>query len=231
MYKKAKTNIWIVLGIIVVLVLLLGYYGYGTGTKTLKEHAEPVDISKNEEGQGIQINFYDKEGNPVEIPDWFKVASTTGIVGAIVEHPPAQTCNEVADCPSAGPNVACWENKCVLTNIVAMDVAIRVTNGAGFKFNDVYISSASPPGFASALPTGIASKQQLSAGATISWVSSVMNFESLGWLGSTQTFSVNVHGTSSYDGSGADSSDSISLRFSEDPTGAFSVLIETAVPQ
>jgi len=230
MNQKAKTNMWIILGIVVALIALLTFYGF-SGTKTLKEHAEPADISKNEEGQGIEIHFYDKDGNPVEIPDWFKVAQTTGIVGAIVEHPPAPTCNIVDDCPGANANVACWENKCVLSNILSMDAAIKVTNGASFEFEDVYISSASPAGFASALPTGIASAKQLPGGGTVSWLSSVMNFETLEWLGTTQTFSVNVHGTSSYDGSGADSSDSITLRFNEDPTGAFSVLIETAVPQ
>ncbi len=233
MYKKAKTNILIVLGIIAVLMLLFVYYGYGTGTKTLKEHAEPVDISKNEEGQGMEVNFYDKDGNPVTIPDWFKIASATGVIGAIVEHPPAPTCTETSDCEgyAGNPNILCWENSCVLANVVAMDVGVKVTNGASFDFNDVYISTASPVGFSDALPTGTANKKELLGGATVSWMSSVMNFETLGWIGTTQTFSVNIHGTNSYDGSGADSSDSISLKFSADPTGAFSVLIETAVPQ
>ena len=231
MNQKAKTSIVIVLAVIIGVILMFAYFGYGAGTKTLKEHAEPADISKEEEGQGMEIHFYDKDGNPVEIPDWFKVAKTTGIVGAIVEHPPAPTCTVVSDCPGVNPNVACWQNKCVLTNIASMSTTIKVTNGASFDFNDVYISSASPAGFAGALPTGVASKKQLPGGQTISWPSTIMDFQALGWVGTTQTFTATVQGTSSYDGSGHTSSDSITLKFSDDPTGAFSVLIETGVPK
>jgi len=234
MNKKAETAKWIIIALVIgAAIFLLYYYGMGPEWKTLREHAEPVDISKEEEGKGIEIFFYDDDGNPITIPDWFKVMGvSSGVVGAIVEHPPAPTCTLTSECPgwATNPNIACWESKCVLVDVASMAANVAVTNGASFDFNDVYISAASPLGFENALPMGIINKQELPGGGTIGWMSSQMNFETEGWIGTTQTFSATVHGTNSYDGSGHDSSDSITLVISADPTGTFSVVIETGVP-
>jgi len=236
MNKKANNTWAIVLIIVAIIILALFYFG-GLGFKSLKDHGEPADISKDEDGQGMDVTFYKKvdgEWVPVNIPDWFKVVSEgTGVVGAIVEHPPAPTCATTSDCPGSGsnPDVTCWQGKCVLVDIDGMQVTIRVSNGADFDFNDVYISSATPTGFANALPTGTANKQQLPAGGEVSWASGIMDLAAEGWIGTQQTFSVIVQGTNSYDDSTQSSSDSITLKFSEDPTGSFSVIIEAGVPQ
>lgn len=235
MQKKAQKKVGLIVLIAVIAALIyFGFYYGVTGTKTLKEHAEPVDISTEQEGQGMDMGFYKKvdgEWVKVDIPDWFKVVDTTGMVGAIVEHPPAPICTIRTDCPGAGtnPNIDCWQSKCVLTNIDGMDVVIKVANSASFDFNDVYISSANPVGLDNALLTGIANKKQLPAGSTVSWTSSIMDFDVLGWIGTTQIFSITVAGTNSYSGQQQSSSDSITLQFSADPTGTFSVVIEAGI--
>lgn len=231
MDKNAKISIWLIIGLIVVAGILLIYFTGGADSKTLKEHAEPVDISTEQEGQGIEVHFYDSDGNPIEIPAWFKVMGAAGgVVGAIVEHPPAPTCIIRTDCAGAGANpfIDCWQGSCVLTNVESMDVAVKVTNGANFDFENVHISSATPVGFAGAFPSVT---KDLPSGSTISFPSNIMNFESLGWVGTTQTLSVVVEGINSYDGKTQQSSDSIIFKFSADPTGGFSVVIQSAVPQ
>lgn len=227
-----KSNTWIVV-IVIALIVIFALFYFKIGSKSLNEHKEPADISEGEDGQGMDITFYKKvngQWEPVTIPDWFKVAGTA-VVGAIVEHPPAPICTVTSDCPGNNPSVTCWQGKCVLTQIDGMDITIRVSNGANFAFNDVYISTATPTGFRSALPTGTANKKQLPANGQVSWTSSIMDFVDEGWVGTDQTFSVDVTGKSSYDGSTQTSSDSVTLRFSEDPTGQFSVIIESGVPQ
>lgn len=236
MDKKGKANIGILLAVIAV-IAVASYFLISQGIaggKPLSEHAKPVDISTSQEGQGMEVNFYEKvdgEWVPVNIPDWFKVVQTSGIVGAIVAHPPSPSCSVRTDCPGATTNtkIDCWNQKCVLTNIDGMSINVKVTNGATFDFNDVYISSATPVGFSNALPTGITNKKQLPAGGTVSWDSSIMDLDTLGWIGTQQTFSVVAKGTNSYNGQVQQSSDSITLEFNPDPSGTFSVAISAGI--
>ncbi len=234
MNKKGRTN-WMTIVVIAVILLALFYFGnmYFKGTKTLAEHRQPADISKSEEGTGMDIKFYKKvdgEWEPVEIPSWFRVAKAGGaVVGAIVTHPPAPSCTVDSDCEGyvAGGNIRCWQGGCALANVDGMSMTIGVTNGADFSFTDVHISAASPTALANALPT---SNKTLSSGGTVSWDSDIIDFDSAGWIGTQQTLSVTVTGTNSYDGSLQTASDSVILKFDADPTGGFSVVIQSGVP-
>ena len=95
MNKKAKTNKVLLFVIIAAIAIALFFLmGYKAEVKTLKEIGEPADITKEEQGKGMDITFYKKvdgEWVPMTTPDWFTAGARTGPF-AIVEHPPAPTC-------------------------------------------------------------------------------------------------------------------------------------------
>ena len=241
-------NTWI--WILIILVILGLFFYPQMKAKSLKEHREPADISKEEKGTGMGIRFYeemdeyttktaceeagyiwDESGVCLKekvIPDWFKIGAT-GVIGAIVKHPPAPTCEVDSDCPP-GADVKCWLGECVLANIDGMKVTIAVTNGESYNIENVYISSASPTGLANNLPIGLSNAKTLPGSGTVSWNSAYMNFASLGWVGTTQTFSVVVKGTHPLTHETITASDSVTLQFIEEPKGSFSVKIATGVP-
>jgi len=99
--KKGESWLWIL--IILAVIGLIFYFAIlkGEQWKPISEHREPADLSEDEQGTGMRLRLYDKDGNPIGIPDWFKVTSSvTGITGAIVAHPGAgeRTCSVLNDC-------------------------------------------------------------------------------------------------------------------------------------
>jgi len=99
--KKGESNWLWILVVLAVIGLIFYFVLRGGGWKPISEHREPADLSKDEQGTGMRLRLYDKEGNPIGIPDWFKVTSSvTGVVGAIVSHPGTgeRTCSVLNDC-------------------------------------------------------------------------------------------------------------------------------------
>lgn len=239
MNKKGKVKpIVIVIGLAIAVLLFFTYFR--AEGKTLKEIGQPADLSEEEEGKGMDITFYKKvdgEWVPVEMPDWFSAGARTGLF-AVVEHPPAPDCGDRTECEGylTNPDIACWEGSCVLANVDGMKVKVRVYNSETYAINDVYISDSvtetKPTGLLSALPVGIANKKPLPASGNIFWETpSVMDFEVLGWIGTTQTFSTKVFGTHPLTGATiSSSSGDVALKFSADPVGTFSVIIESGIP-
>lgn len=249
--KGQSAWIWIAIAAVVLLVI---YFGYREAVKPLSEHYEPADLSKEEEGTGMGMKFYEKledysqsecedagyiwedgGGGPAcwkekSTPDWFKVTGIiTGVVGAIVKHPPAPSCSVDSDCP-AGSDVRCWEGECVLANRDGISTIIQVGNSESFDFNNVYLYDATPTGYYNSLPIGTSHSKTLPSESTIDWSSGVMDIEGLEWNGTQQTFSVTVTGKHPLTAETVTASDSVTLEFIEDPTGSFSVGIQTGVP-
>lgn len=242
--RQGKTDKLIVFVVIAIAVIGLFYFFGGISKpKTLKEIGEPADISQEEQEKGMEITFYKKvdgEWVPVSTPDWFTAGALTEPF-TIVEHPPAPTCTEATvaiDCPGyvVGGEIACWLGRCVLANVEGLDVTVRVYNSETYAIKDVYVSDliaeTKPTGLIIALPTGVVNKKQLLGGGQVSWKSAIMDFSALGWIGTDQTFSTKVYGTHPLTGATiSSSSGDVMLRFSPDPLGQFSVVIETGVPK
>jgi len=231
MNKQGKTNLVVVLVVIALAVLLFFILSGGT-VKTVLEHKTPADISKEEEGTGLDLRFYDKDGNEIQIPEWFTTASVVPGLGdfTIVRRTTAPTCTAVSQCAGyiTNPNIMCWTGKCVLGNVASMTAGVSVTNptSSEVSFLNIAPTTVSPTAFNTALDKTAYTK--LSPGGTKSWSSTTM---SVGvWEGTQQTFSVSVSGTNEYTGQIVTVSDSITLAFDKDPSGTFSVVVQTPVP-
>lgn len=233
MNKKAETNNLLIIVILAVVVIVgyLYFTGYfAGGEKTVTEHKTPADISQSESGTGLDLKFYDKDGNEIEIPSWFKVSS---VVNAgeftIVRRSTAPTCALRTDCAgyATNPNIMCWATKCVLGNVASMTAGVSVTNPTSSQvaFLNVAPTIVKPATFDTALSKTPTPK--LLPGNTVSWSSTAM---SVGvWEGTTQTFNVTVQGTNEYNSATVKVSDAIALMFETDPTGAFTVSVQSPI--
>ena len=228
--KQGKTDRLIVFVIIAVVVIGLFYWFSAGAGKTILEHKEPADISEGEEGTGLNLTLYDNEGNPIDIPDWFSTASVVDLqVFSIVRHPPAPSCTVRTQCTGydTNPNIGCWAGYCVLQNVGSMDLGVSVFNPSASEitFNNVAPSTAAPLVFWTNLDKTAVT---LAPGQTKSWqTTSPMSVGA--WEGTQQVFSITVAGTNEYTGLPVTSSDSITLAFDADPTGAFIVSIESPI--
>jgi len=221
----ANNKIFLV--VILVIAAFLAFSVYQAGQKTVNEHKTPADISKGESGTGLNLKFYDANGNPIEIPDWFRASSVVDVAGfAIVSHPPAPTCTVVSACAgyATNPNIMCWNSKCVLGNVASIDMGVSVTNptSSTVSFLNVAPTTALPAAFNTVLSKTVTSI--LAPGQTSNWATTSPLSVSP-WIGTTQTFSVTVAGTNQYSGVVTSVSDSISLAFEADPQGALSVSV------
>ncbi len=230
MNKKGKIDRKIVLILIAIVVILAFYLALGSDLFVAQNGA--ADISKEEEGTGLILKLYDNDGNAIDIPDWFKI-STIAKVGpfTIVRHPPAPTCTTRTQCSgyATNPNIICWDGKCVLGNVASMDLGVSVENPSTSEvaFTNVAPSAASPTEFWTKLDKTAHAK--LSPGDPVkSWsTTSPMSLSS--WEGAQQIFSVTVTGTNEYTGTTFSTSDSITLAFDADPTGAFTVSVVSPI--
>ncbi len=219
---KEKDNIiFIVIAIIVVIFLVILF----TFPEKVKE---PEEISK-----GLHLKIYDKDGNEIDIPEWFLTISEDPLgIFSIVRHPPAPDCTTTDQCSGhdTNPNIMCWKEKCVLGNVDKMDLGVSVENPSDSEvaFTNVAPSSASPSAFWTNLDKTPVSK--LSPGDPIkSWVTTTPISVGI-WEGTTQTFTVEVSGTNEYTGLTFSTSDSITLAIDADPTGVLIASIVSPVP-
>lgn len=227
MNTQGKGNIFVY---VIVAVILVALFMAFSGQKTVVEHKVPADISKGESGTGLDLKFFDKDGNEIQIPDWFKVNAETDVGGfTIVRRPTAPTCTAVSQCAGylTNPNIMCWTGKCVLGNVAAMTAGVSVTNpvSSQVSFLNVAPTTVTPAAFNTALsktPT-----PTLAPGQTASWSSTAMSLAS--WEGTQQTFNVTVQGTNQYTSGTVKASDAIVLAFDADPTGAFTVSVQSPI--
>lgn len=236
MAKQNRMLVFVVIGIALIAFFYL-YPGMAQ-PKTLKEIGEPADLASEEEGKGMEITFYKKvdgEWVPVSTPDWFTAGAQIEPY-AIVEHPPAPTCVVRTECAgyATNPDIACWLGRCVLANVDGMSVTVKTQNSELYDINNVYISDVvtevTPTGLMTALPVGLINQKTLPGLGLVFWTSEIMDFELEGWLDTEQTFSVRVYGTHPLTGATISSSADAILQFTSDPTGTFSVIIETGIP-
>lgn len=215
--------------VLVIAALALLFVSFSSGGKTILEHREPADISKEESGTGLDLKLYDADGNEITIPDWFSTSEVDGAF-TIVRHPPAPSCTVRTQCVGydTNPNIGCWQGSCVLQDVVAMDLGVSVFNPASseLSFLSVAPQSATPVAFWTNLDkTAVGT---LSPGQTASWqTTSPM---SVGvWEGTQQTFSIVVEGTNQFTGEVVQASDSIDLAFDANPVGGFTVSIVSPI--
>lgn len=227
--KNGKTNVWVVLLVVAAIIGAYFLISSQTATKTVAEHAKPADISSSEKGTGIQLRFYDANGNPIDIPSWFSTASIVEPF-AIVSRPPAPSCTSRTQCTgyASNPNIMCWNSRCVLGNIASMDMGVQVENPSSSQLSFINLAptTASPSLFNTNLNKSVVSK--LAPGGIAGWMTlnpiSVTSF-----IGTNQTFSVTVSGTNEYTGSANQVSDSLMLSFAADPTGSLTVSVVSPI--
>jgi len=225
MNKQGKTNTVLILVIVAVVIGAYFLIGSMTHVKTVAEHAVPADISSNEKGTGLQLKFYDANGNPIEIPSWFSAQTASVEPFAIVSHPPAPSCVDKTGCPgyATNPSIMCWNSKCVLGGVSAFTMGVQVTNPSASQVSFVNLapSTASPASFNTALNKVVVAK--LTPGQTASWSSTSISVTP--FLGTDQIFSVSVQGTNEYTGVVNTVSDQLTLSFGNDPSGSFLVSV------
>ncbi len=234
MNKKGQSKSGIV-AIVVILLLVAGAFIYlNQDTKTVNEHRQPADISDNEDGTGLDLRFYDADGNPIEIPDWFSTASIVSPLDtfSIVRHPPAPSCTAVSQCAGyqTNPNIQCWNGACVLGNVAAMDIGVNVQNPAS---SEITFTNVRPTTVTPSAVNSVFDKTPLSSlapGESHSWQTN-SPVDVTVWEGTQQTFSVSVAGVNQYTGATNTVVDSITLAIDEDPTGLFVVSVQSPVPQ
>lgn len=226
---ETKNLIWIVILAIAVFGIYLVFSG--SGEKSLLEHKTPADLSKGESGTGLDLKFFDKDGKEIQIPDWFKVNSVVDVGSGftIVRRTTAPTCTAVTQCAGylTNPNIMCWNGKCVLGKVASMTAGVSVTNptSSQLAFLNVAPTLAKPLAFDTALSKTAYAK--LSPGQTTSWTSASMTVSQ--WEATTQTFNVTVQGTNEYNGALIKVSDAIALAFDADPTGSFTVAVQSPI--
>ncbi len=230
MNKKGKTDRKMVLILVAIAVVIVLYLLLGTDLFAVRNGA--ADISKGEEGTGLYLKLYDKDGNVIDVPDWFKV-STIAKVGpfTIVRHPPAPSCTTRTQCSgyATNPNIICWNDKCVLGNVASMDLGVSVENPSTSEiaFTNVAPFAASPAEFWTKLDK--TAHVKLSPGDPVKSWSTTSPMSLSTWEGAQQVFSVTVAGTNEYTGTTFSTSDSITLAFDADPTGAFTVSVVSPI--
>ncbi len=218
-----KNNIIFIVIAIIVGIFLVIIFTFPEAVK------EPEEISK-----GLHLKIYDKDGNEMDIPDWFLELSEDPLgIFSIVRHPPAPDCTTKAQCSGydTNPNIMCWNGKCVLGNVAFMDLGVSVENPSTSEiaFTNVVPSSASPAVFWTKLDKTPVAK--LSPGDPVRSWSTTSPMLLSGLEGTTQTFSVIVSGTNEYTGEIFSTSDSITLSFDADPTGELIASVVSPVPE
>ncbi len=234
--KNGKVNVFVVIALIAVLAFGV-FFLFSTNGKTILEHKEPADLSEKEKGTGLDLRFYDEDGNEIQIPDWFSTSSIVPIGGfSIVRHPPAPTCTVRTQCTGydTNPNIMCWTGKCVIGNVASMDAGVNVQNpiASELTFLNVGPISALPAVFWTNIDQR---KIDLVPGESASWGTAVSGgglgpFSISQFEGSQQTFTIEVEGTNEFTGIPFSVTDSITLAFDTNPAGTFIISIETGVP-
>jgi hypothetical protein len=234
MNKNGETdNKKTILVVVLLLVVLIGGYMLLTQTKTVEEHKTPADISSGEKGTGLDLKFYDTNGNEISVPSWFSTASIVDMEGkgfAIASRTSAPSCSDRTQCTgyATNPNILCWSGKCVLGNVGSMSMGVSVTNPSSSQitFTNILPVAGTPAALFSAMDKTPAAS--LSPGNTVSWVTatpvSITTF-----VGTNQTFSITVNGTNSYTGAVNSISDSLILQFLNDPTGSLNVALSSPI--
>lgn len=230
MNRQGKQNI--VIFVVVALLVLFFYIYAGGSAKTIAEHRTPADISESEKGTGLDLKFYDSEGNPIQIPEWFSTASVVPMGDfSIVSRPSAPACTAVSQCSGyqTNPNIKCFTGKCVLGNIGSMDVGVNVQNpvSSEIAFINVAPTTILPVELDSAFDKTLFAR--LAPGQSTSW-STFSPVDVTGWEGTQKTLSISVSGTNEFTGQVNTVVDSIILNFDADPTGLFTVVVQSPVP-
>lgn len=231
MNKQGRQNNTVVFVVVVLLIFFLYIY-IGGSAKTLIEHRTPADISESEEGTGLDLRFYDSEGNPIQIPEWFSTASVIPLGDfSVVSRPSAPSCTTVSQCSGfdTNPNIKCLDNRCVLGNIGSMDVGVNVQNpiDSEIAFLNVAPTIILPVELDSVFNKSLFGR--LAPGQSKSW-GTFSPIDVTIWEGTQQTLSVSVSGTNEFTGQVNTVSDSIVLNFDADPTGIFTVVVESPAP-
>lgn len=219
---------------LIAIVLIGGYMLLNQQTKTIEQHKTPADITSSEKGTGLDLKFYDTNGNEITVPSWFSTAGSIvdmeGKGFAIASRTSAPSCTDRTQCTgyATNPNILCWSGKCVLGNIGSMSMGVSVTNPSSSQitFTNILPVAGTPAALFSAM--GKTPTASLSPGNTASWVTatpvSITSF-----VGTNQTFSITVNGTNSYTGAVNSISDSLVLQFLPDPSGSLNISLSSPI--
>ena len=231
MNKKGRQDLTVVAVIAVLLVAFLLVYSGGSA-RTISEHRSPADISESEKGTGLDLKFYDKEGNPIQIPEWFSTSSIVPVGDfSIVSRPSAPSCTAVSQCSGyqTNPNIKCLNSKCVLGNIGLMDVGVNVQNPTS---SEIAFLNVAP---AIILPSEVdaafnkSTFGRLAPGQSKSW-NTFAPVDVTKWEGTQKTITISVSGKNEFTGQINTVTDSITLNFDKDPTGIFTVVVQSPAP-
>lgn len=233
MNKQGKSETGKTIAVIVILLaVVLGAYLLisSSQSKTIQQHQKPADISSSQTGTGLNVVLKDAQGNPIAIPSWFSTSSIVAPGFAVVRHN-IVGCSDRTACSgyATNPNIMCLSSQCVLGNVATIVIGINVTNPSTSQitFTNIAPGTLSPTVLDAAISkTPVAS---LAPGQSVGWVSSDMNIQSNGWIGTSQTFTVSATGTNSYTGQSSSVSDSVTLSFLADPSGALTVSIVSPI--
>lgn len=230
MNNKGEMNKAFVFLVLLLLIVGIVYFMSRdkiTDTKSVNEHKVPADISKGEDGTGLNLKMYDEDGNEITIPDWFKVSSISGDPYTIVTHSPTTSCTTRTNCPgyATNPAIDCYNGVCALKGVSSMTMGVSVTNPStsGITFQSIGPSAVSPTAFYNALNK--TALKTMAPDTTFSWTSTTISVAA--FEGTTQTFSVTVEGYNPYTGANVTASDSLALSFAANPTGSFTVLVSS----
>lgn len=240
-----EDTIWVIV-IIALVVIGIGYFVYQGGVKTLEEHKKPANLEEQTQNTGMDVTFYNKDGEPVPAPDWFKTVEAEPL-GAVVSRTDIgeTTCQVVSDCPGYedNPAILCYDfdyddtSECIL-KVASIGIDMSVSSG-GVDYRDVKITNSSPQVFTQALPT---TQVDLDRNSTTAFESDIMKLESdaqcpvnktcldaTSLKGSVTNFYAKIEGYNKFTGQWDTASDNINFRFSETPQGNLSLAIQSPI--
>ncbi len=233
MNKKAKIDNRIVIVIIAIIGIVFLLLFIGKTRISMEEMGQPTDISEGgEQNQGLKLLLKNKEGELVEIPEWFSTQSIIPLGEfTIVTRTAPIACTlatVAADCTGYTPEneIDCWQGKCVLKNIAQMAIQASVENPptSEVTFQNVYVSSVTgPAGFAFPADNQVLMPGDPAYYFTSSWLD-------ISAVTGQQAFQVVVTGTNQYTGVAVVVPSAIlTLVFEADPTGSFDVNIVSPI--
>lgn len=258
MNKNGKLDVivWVLLAIAIIVVYIVIT---GGKIIPLSQEANPADLTnKKGSGTGIAVSLYNcppdlanksiitqselsQYCTKIAVPITFSSTSTSPVASIVTRTTPI-TCTSTASCltsysttATASPNLMCYNSQCVLGSVTAISLSIGVTNPAS---SQITFTSVSPTSVTSTPLTGVwatamgtMTPQTIIPGQTFTWTGSAMGTSQFGSVATptTQTFAMTISGTNSYTGAVTTQSSSVALTFAADPTGAFTVIVNSPI--
>lgn len=230
---KKNENTLIVILLILALLFFLYYKGFLNFGKT------GININEPSKDNALSFAFYtqDEAGNwrKIETPSWANPQTY-----AIVRSQTPPTCTVASDCGgyTAGGNIDCYLGKCVLARITGMDIYALVENSEDFGFTACKIyPPTTPAGLLTRYQTkneakNLAAKSSITLDTSTGTSTPGLIFNDYSWVGTTQSFQVNVSCINSVTSKSASALSSIYVYdFLADPSGGgLRVSLSTAIP-